>query len=85
MEQNRRIFGVKSGLGLISKGHPEIGFERTESHAFAEPDRPALIVHRRATDGGFVREDCTGLDAVVLLPEIGSILPLAEVYEGVEP
>lgn len=51
---------------------------------FAEPDRPALIVHRRATDGGFVREDYTGLDAVVLLPEIESSLPLAEVYEGVD-
>jgi Uma2 family endonuclease len=51
---------------------------------FAEPDRPALIVHRRATDGGFVREDYTGLDAVVSLPEIDSVLPLAEVYEAVE-
>jgi Uma2 family endonuclease len=51
---------------------------------FAEPDRPALIVHRRATDGGFAREDYTGLEAVVLLPEIESALPLAEVYEGVE-
>ncbi len=51
---------------------------------FAEPDRPALIVHRREADGGFFREDYAGLDAVVLLPEIDSVLPLAEVYEGVE-
>jgi Uma2 family endonuclease len=51
---------------------------------FAEPDRPALIVHRREADGGFVREDHTGLDMVVSLPEIDSFLPLAEVYEGVE-
>jgi Uma2 family endonuclease len=51
---------------------------------FAEPDRPALIVHRREAEGGFVREDYTGLDAVVLLPEIETILPLVEVYEGVE-
>lgn len=51
---------------------------------FAEADRPALIVHRRATDGGFVREDHIGLEAVVLLPEIDSVLPLAEVYEGLE-
>lgn len=50
----------------------------------AEPDRPALIVHRRAMDGGFVREDYAGLDAVLLLPEIDSSLPLAELYEGIE-
>jgi Uma2 family endonuclease len=51
---------------------------------FAEPDRPALVVHRRGTDGGFVREDHAGINAVVPLPEIDSALPLAEVYEGVE-
>lgn len=50
---------------------------------FAEPDQPALVVHRR--DGeGFAREEHTGLDAVVPLPEIESALPLAEVYEGIE-
>lgn len=57
---------------------------RVCASSFAEPDRPALIVHRHAMDGGFVREDCAGLDAVLLLPEIDSSLPLAELYEGIE-
>ncbi len=51
---------------------------------FAEPDEPALTVHRRQPDGGFAREDYSGLDAVVPLPEIEASFPLAEVYEGVE-
>ncbi len=50
----------------------------------AEPDEPALTVHRRQPDGGFAREDYSGLDAVVPLPEIEASFPLAEVYEGVE-
>lgn len=50
----------------------------------AEPDEPALTVHRRQPDGGFAREDYSGLDAVVPLPEIEASLPLAEAYEGVE-
>lgn len=49
-----------------------------------EQDEPALAVHRRSADGGFLREDYAGLDAVVPLPEIESELPLAEVFEGVE-
>ena len=49
-----------------------------------EANEPALAVHRRSADGGFVREDYAGLDAVVPLPEIESELPLAEIYEGVE-
>jgi Uma2 family endonuclease len=50
----------------------------------AEADRPALTVYRRQADGGFAREDYAGLDAVVPLPEIEALMPLAEVYEGVE-
>ena len=69
---------------MFPEGPSIIGSDSAESHAFAEPGRPAVIIHRRATDGGFVREDYTGLDAVVLLPEIDSVLPLADVYEGVE-
>lgn len=43
----------------------------------------ALVVFRR-TEHGFVREVYEGLDAVLPLPEIGTELPLAEIYEGVE-
>lgn len=49
----------------------------------AEPDEPALVVHRRQPDGGFARETYSGLDGAIPLPEIESSLPLAEVYEGV--
>jgi Uma2 family endonuclease len=69
---------------LAEKRDAYLTIPRLRALIFAEPDHPALIVHCRATDGGFVREDYTGLDAVVLLPEIDIVLPLAEVYEGVE-
>lgn len=49
-----------------------------------EPDAPALTVYRRHADGGFGREDYSGLDAVIPLPEIEIDLPLAEIYDGVE-
>jgi Uma2 family endonuclease len=44
---------------------------------------PAVLVFRR-TDHGFVREVYEGLDAIIPLPEIGTELPLAETYDGVE-
>jgi len=47
---------------------------------FVEPDEPLLAVHRRADEGRFVREDYFGLETVVPLPEVGTELPLAEVY-----
>jgi Uma2 family endonuclease len=43
----------------------------------------AVVVFRR-TEHGFVREVYQGADAVVPVPEIGTELPLAEVYDGVE-
>jgi Uma2 family endonuclease len=45
----------------------------------------ALVVAHRRTDRGFVRETYAGLDAVIPLPEVGIELPLAEIYDGVEP
>jgi len=48
-----------------------------------EQDSPAVVAYRRAKDG-FVREVYQGLKAVIPLPEIGTELPLAEIYEGVE-
>ena len=45
---------------------------------------PAAVIAYRRTDQGFVREDYTGLDAVVPLPEIEADLPLTEAYERVE-
>lgn len=50
---------------------------------FAEPEIPSLTVYRRAPSGGFLREEYSGLDAIIPLPEIEASLPLAEVYEGI--
>jgi Uma2 family endonuclease len=47
-----------------------------------EQDEPAVVAHRR-TDNGFVRELYTGMDAVIPLPEIGVVLPLADLYRKV--
>ena len=44
----------------------------------------AVVAFRR-TASGFVREVYVGADAVLSLNEVGIELPLAEVYEGVEP
>jgi Uma2 family endonuclease len=48
-----------------------------------EQDTPAVVAVRR-TEGGFVREVYSGLNAVLPLGEIGIDLPLAEIYETVE-
>lgn len=51
---------------------------------FAESENPAIIVHRRRSEGGFAVEAHSGLDKVIPLPEIDASLPLAELYEQVE-
>jgi Uma2 family endonuclease len=52
-------------------------------YVLIEQEAPALVAYRR-TEHGFVREVHQGLDAVLPLGEIGTALPLAEVYETVE-
>ena len=51
---------------------------------FAESESPAVIVHRRKTEGGFAVVAHSGIDDVIPLPEIDASLPLAELYEQVE-
>ena len=51
---------------------------------FVESETPAVILHRRKSEGGFAVEAHSGLDAVIPLPEIEASLPLAELYEQVE-
>jgi Uma2 family endonuclease len=53
------------------------------AYVLIEQETAAAVVFRR-TEGGFVREVYTGLDAVLPLGEIGIDLPLAEIYEAVE-
>jgi hypothetical protein len=49
----------------------------------AESETPAVIVQRRKSEGGFAVEAHSGLDAIILLPEIDASLPLAELYDQV--
>jgi Uma2 family endonuclease len=48
-----------------------------------EQDVPLVQVFRR-TEAGFVREVYEGLDAVIPLGEIDTVLPLAEIFRGVK-
>jgi Uma2 family endonuclease len=52
-------------------------------YLLVEQDMPLVNVHRRA-ETGFEHEVYEGLDAVIPLPEIGVVLPLAELYSGVQ-
>jgi len=53
------------------------------AYLLIEQESPLVVVHRRA-NGDFVREIHAGLNAVIPLAEIGTELPLAEIYEGAE-
>jgi len=48
-----------------------------------EQEVPAALVFRK-TNEGIVAETYSGLNAVIPLPEIGTSLPLSEVYDGVD-
>jgi Uma2 family endonuclease len=48
-----------------------------------EQESPVVTVYRR-TEQGFVREVFAELEATIPLSEIGTELPLAELYEGVQ-
>lgn len=52
-------------------------------YMLVEQDMPLVCVYRR-TESGFVREVYDGLDAVIPLGEIDTVLPLAEIYRGFE-
>jgi Uma2 family endonuclease len=51
-------------------------------YLLVEQSSPVVVVHRR-TENGFVSETYQGLDAIIPLPELGTALPLSEVYDGV--
>jgi len=52
-------------------------------YLLVEQDTPVVTVHRRDEQGEFAREVVEGMESVIPLPEIGTKLLLAEVYEGV--
>jgi Uma2 family endonuclease len=53
------------------------------AYLLVEQETPAMTLYRR-TEQGFVREVSRGREAVILLPELQTELPLAEIYEDVE-
>jgi Uma2 family endonuclease len=81
------IFEVISGsTRRIDEGEKKDAYLNITSlsvYVLLEQGSPLAVVFRR-TDQGFVREVYQGLDAIIPLSEIEAILPLAEVYDGVE-
>ncbi len=53
-------------------------------YLLVEQDAPIVTVHRRDAQGGFAREVVEGMESIIELPEIGTELPLSEIYEGVK-
>ncbi|MBV9079240.1 MAG: Uma2 family endonuclease [Methylobacteriaceae bacterium] len=51
---------------------------------FVEPNRAEVAIWRRADDRSWVRQLVEGLDAVIPLPTLAIVLPLAEIYDRVE-
>ena len=50
-----------------------------------EPDVVSIKVYRRDNSGGWAIEKYGNLDEVIDLPEIGARLPLADIYDTLEP
>jgi hypothetical protein len=65
---------------------PKWDFVSVGDYLVFEQDTVAALVHQRkeGVDSGFHRGIIVGLDAVIALPELGTELRLADVYEGVE-
>jgi Uma2 family endonuclease len=53
------------------------------AYLLIEQETPLIIVHRR-TDSGFAPEMYSDLKRVIPFPEIGTEVPLSEIYDAVE-
>ncbi len=86
-DQPGAVFEVLSpATRRIDEGEKKDGYLSIPSlsvYALVEQSRPAITVFRR-TVHGFVSEVYEGTDAVVPLPEVGTDLPLADVYAGLK-
>jgi len=51
---------------------------------YVQPDEPVVNSVVRRADGRFEDEEIEGLDQVLELPEIGAVLPLAEIYRDTD-
>ena len=76
---SRRTSGIDEG----EKKDAYLTIPSLNVYLLVEQDEPLVQVFRR-TEAGFVREVYEGLDAVIPLGEIDTVLPLAEIYRGVE-
>jgi Uma2 family endonuclease len=71
-------------IDLTEKREAYLAIPTLKALIFVEPDLAHADVYRRGPSGGFLREEYSGLDAIIPLPEIEASLPLADVYEGIE-
>ncbi|MDH4410434.1 MAG: hypothetical protein QE273_12535 [Verrucomicrobiales bacterium] len=71
-------------VDLTEKRDTYLAIPTLKALIFVEPDLPHADIYRRAPSGGFLREEYSGLDAIIPLPEIEAPLLLAKVYEGIE-
>jgi len=71
-------------IDLTEKRDAYLAIPTLKALIFVEPDLAHADVYRRGPAGGFLREEYSGLDAIIPLPEIEASLPLADVYEGIE-
>ncbi|MGE0489803.1 MAG: Uma2 family endonuclease [Vulcanimicrobiota bacterium] len=60
-----------------------LGIRGLTAYVLVEQGNPVVSLWRRGEDG-FTREQVTGLDGVLPLPEIGCELPLSELYDGLD-
>ena len=70
-------------LDLGEKMEAYLSIASLDLYLVAESTSPTVITFRR-TESGFVRELWQGLDAAIAVPGVEGILPLSELYEGVE-
>ena len=43
-----------------------------------------MLVYRRRAEGGFAAEAYSGIDTIIILPEISADLSLADLYDGID-
>lgn len=70
----------------LDQGEKKDGYLQLPSlsvYAIVEQEMPKVVVYRRRGTE-FMDEVYEGLEATIPLPEIGVLLPLSEIYRGVE-
>lgn len=58
--------------------------ESLDHLVFVEPDLPLVVHWTRDPDRGWQRRDVEGLDSALAMPDLGVVLSVAEIYDGVE-